>query len=89
MGAIRAPTPRISQLLATVLPTTLPSAMPGEPISAASTLATSSGVEVPKPTSVSQIISSDTPMRRATATAPRTRKSPPAASRAKPAISSR
>ena len=42
-------------------PTTLPTAMPGEPFSAAVTLATSSGLEVPKPTRVSPISSGETP----------------------------
>ena len=65
-------------------PTMLPTAMPGEPASEACTLVTSSGVEVPKPTSVSPISSGETPIRSAICTAPRTSPSPPRASRTSP-----
>ena len=50
-------------MLAMLLPTTLPMAMPGEPLSAASRLVISSGVEVPKPTRVKPISRGDTPRR--------------------------
>ena len=65
-------------------PTMLPTATPGEPSSAACTLVTSSGVEVPKPTSVSPMISGETPSAPAVRTAPRTRSSPPITSPARP-----
>jgi len=74
----------MSRMLAIFEPTTLPTAMPGEPESDACTLVTSSGVEVPKPTKVRPISSGETPSRSAICTAPRTSISPPAASSASP-----
>jgi hypothetical protein len=65
-------------------PTMLPIAMPGEPASEACTLVTSSGVEVPKPTSVRPISSGETPSRSAACTAPRTSSSPPTTSTTRP-----
>lgn len=55
-------------------PTTLPTAMPGAPTSAACTLVVSSGVEAPKATSVRPINSGDMPGAAASDAAPRTRK---------------
>ena len=71
-------------MLAMLEPTTLPTAIPGLPIRAAWMLVTSSGVEVPKPTSVSPITSGETPNRRAVPTAPRTSTSPPTSSSTNP-----
>ena len=71
-------------MLAMLEPTTLPTAIPAEPLRAAVRLVTSSGVEVPKPTRVSPINSGDTPSALADATAPRTSSSPPTTSNTKP-----
>ena len=84
-GLISAAAPTISIIFAMLLPITLPTAMPGEPASAASTLTTSSGADVPKPTMVSPTINGEIPIRRAIPTAPRTRPSPPARSKNRPA----
>jgi hypothetical protein len=65
-------------------PTTLPTAMPGELLSAAVTLVTNSGVEVPNPTNVKPINKGETPKDLAEATAPRTSNSPPTRSNTKP-----
>ena len=67
-----------------LLPTTLPTAMPGEPFMAPVTLATSSGVEVPKPTRVRPMSSDETPMRLASVTEPRTSSSAPTTSSTSP-----
>src|SRR5690606_7807316 len=88
IGRSSAAAPRISRMFAIFEPTMLPTAMPGEPTSAACTLVTSSGVEVPKPTSVSPIRSGDTPKHSAVRTAPRTRSSAPTTSSARPAAKS-
>ena len=61
--------------------------MPGEPLSPACTDVTSSGIEVPKPTSVRPMTSGETSSRPAACTAPRTSKSPPATSSRNPARS--
>ena len=76
-------------MLAMFEPTTLPSAMPGAPAKAALREVTSSGIEVPKPTIVSPISRGDSPIRAASATAPRTSRSPPAKRRASPATRAR
>ena len=47
MGCTRAAAPRINRMLAILEPTTLPTEMPGAPLSAASTLTTNSGAVVP------------------------------------------
>src|SRR6056297_2046251 len=60
--------------------------MPGDPDIAACTEVTSSGVDVPKPTSVSPMTRGETPSPVATWTAPRTSSSPPAISRKRPPI---
>ena len=83
-GAIRAVMPNIKSMLAMLLPTTLPMAIPGAPAKDASMLVTNSGEEVPKPTMVSPTINGETPKRLAAATAPRTNNSPPAISPASP-----
>jgi hypothetical protein len=76
-GCTSAVTPRMRSRFETLEPTTLPTAIPGAPASAALTLVTSSGAEVPNPTSVTPMTSGDIPSRLATATEPRTRPSPP------------
>ena len=65
-------------------PTTLPTDRSGCPPTAAMTLTTSSGSEVPAATTVSPITAGVRPATRASATAPRTRSSPPAASTRRP-----
>ena len=67
-------------------PTMLPSAMSGTPRHAASTDTRSSGVDVPKPTTVSPINSGGIAMRRAMPTLPRTSASPPKNKPINPAI---
>ncbi len=47
IGHIRQEQPRISRKLQMLLPMTLPTAIPGDPLKAASTLTNSSGVVVP------------------------------------------
>ena len=86
-GRITAVRPRMPTMLTMLLPTTLPRAIPGEPRNAACRLATSSGVDVPNPTSVKPITSGDSPRRRAMATAPFTSASPPPSSRSRPIAS--
>ena len=71
-----------------LLPTTLPTAMPEEPDKAACKLVTSSGDEVPKPTSVSPITMGDRPNPLATETDPRTSISPPRTSPTRPSNTS-
>ena len=70
-------------------PTMLPTAMPDAPASEACTLVTSSGVEVPKPTSVRPMSRGETPSRSAMRTAPRTKSSPPSSSSTRPPIRGR
>ena len=65
-------------------PTMLPIAMSGTPRSAASTETRSSGVEVPKPTTVRPIRSGGSAKRNAIAAPPRTSHSPPTKSPARP-----
>ena len=60
-----------------------------DPASDAWTEVTSSGVEVPKPTTVRPTSSGETPRPRAALTAPRTSVSPPRVSSTRPAASSR
>ena len=84
MGAISAAIPRIRRIFAILEPTMFPIAIPGEPSIEASMLVTSSGIEVPKPTSVMPISSGDMPSRSAVAAAPRTSISPPAISSTRP-----
>ena len=50
----------MSMRFATLLPITLPKAMPNEPLSAACKVTTSSGIEVPKATTVAPISSGET-----------------------------
>ena len=70
--------PRMTAILKIFEPTTLPTLMPGAPLSVAETLAPSSGLDVPKPTMVSPTNKGDTPRRNANALAPRTSNSAPA-----------
>jgi len=77
MGAIKAATPRMRRTLTMLLPTTFPTAMAEDPDSAACKLVTNSGVEVPKPTSVSPMTIGEMPNDLAAETAPRTSSSPP------------
>jgi hypothetical protein len=86
-GKMTAARPSMSRMLAMLLPTTLPIAIPGAPIWAALRLATSSGVEVPKPTRVKPMSSGETPSRLAAATLPFTRASPPPSSSTRPMMS--
>ena len=58
-------------------PITFPTASPPDPLKAASSEMTSSGADVPKATMVNPMMSGEMPMRRASPTAPFTRKSPP------------
>ena len=74
---IEAAMPRMSRMFPMLDPTTLPTAIPGEPMEAAWSEVTSSGAEVPKPTRVRPMTMGDSPAARATATEPRTRNSPP------------
>ena len=55
MGTMAAVQPTIIRLLNTLLPTTLPMAMPALPFSAETMLTVNSGAEVPKATMVSPI----------------------------------
>ena len=71
-------------MLAMLLPTTLPSASSGLSLSAAERLTTSSGAEVPKPTSVKPITKGLTPIARAIRIAPRMSASAPATSTTSP-----
>ena len=59
-GVITTARPRMSIRFATLLPITLPKAMPNEPLSAACKVTTSSGIEVPKATTVAPISSGET-----------------------------
>ena len=69
--------PRITAMLKVFEPTTLPTARSPLPRAAAVSEVHSSGVEVPNPTIVSPMKKLDSPSRRATDTAPRTRSSAP------------
>ena len=71
-GAMSAAMARMRPTLAMLLPTTLPTAIPPAPASAACTLTTSSGALVPKATTVSPITSGVRPRRSARLAAPRT-----------------
>ena len=77
----------MSRILAVFDPTTLPMAMAGAPSSAALSDTSNSGIEVPKPTTVSPISNGGMPSLLASEIAPRTRKSAPNVSKASPARS--
>ena len=77
-GQTIAVSPRMRPMLAMLEPTTLPNARSDEPRSAAARVPASSGLEVPKETTVSPITTGVMPSRRARATEPRTSASPPA-----------
>ena len=66
-------------MLAKFDPTTLPMAIPGDPTRAASMLTASSGALVPRATMVRPVTREDSPARRPSVTAARTRSSPPPA----------
>jgi len=85
IGVIAAAMPNISRLLAMLEPMILPQAMPGALSNAASTLVTSSGIEVPKPTITKPTINGVTRAFSASCTAPRTSSSPPTTRATNPA----
>ncbi len=76
-GKITPATPRISRMLAMLLPRMLPMVMPASPRMLAVTLTASSGREVPNATTVRPMARSETCRRRASAEAPLTNRSAP------------
>jgi hypothetical protein len=82
--AIMAEMPRISRMLAMLEPTTLPTAIPGDPAQAADREVRSSGIDVPKPSTTAPTTAIGSRIRVAKATPPRTRPSPPPSSRTSP-----
>ena len=86
-GRIRAVRPRIRARLATLDPSTLPTARPGWPFKAASTEANSSGAEVPMLTTVRPTMSGGMLAFRARAAALRTSSSPPPTRNTRPKTS--
>ena len=85
-GLIMAAMPRIRKILAILLPRTLPIARSVVPRPEAMILTTSSGMEVPKATTVRPMVKSEIRMRRAKAADPSTRRSAPLISSTKPAM---
>ena len=86
---IRAVIPRMSSILAMLLPNTLPVAKPELPSMLAITPMMSSGREVPMETMVNPMIISEMPNREATAVAPFTNHSAPLMSNTKPSANKR
>ena len=84
-GRMRAQTPRMTNTLKMLDPTTLPIATSLFPATAESTDTTSSGVEVPTATIVSPMMNSGTRSRLASAAEPSVRKLAPARIRPRPA----
>ena len=84
MGEITPVTPKISKMLNTFEPNTLPMAMPLLPLRAATALVASSGCDVPPATMVSPITASLMPMALATVVAPSTKRLLPSTNQPKP-----
>ncbi len=83
-GQISAVTPRMRATLAMFDPATLPIAKPDEPTHAACVDTSSSGMDVPKPTTVMPMTIALNLARCAIATAPSIKKSPPFTRRTNP-----
>jgi hypothetical protein len=86
IGHTRAVTPTINKTLAMFDPTMLPIAISGTPFNAACTDTKSSGVNVPKPTTVKPMMNGEIDILCAMLTLPRTRASPPRNRPTKPAM---
>ena len=86
-GRIRADTPKMSRMLAMLLPTTLPRAMSLLPLTPAEILTNSSGADVPKATTVSPTAVGDTCSPLASRAAPSTKRSAPLIRTTKPSNS--
>ena len=84
IGEIRAAAPMMSRILAVFEPTTFPIAIAGAPSTLAFRETSSSGMEVPKPTTVKPISNGGIRRRLASDTEPLTRYSAPAVSSARP-----
>ena len=87
-GATKPVAPRIKPMLAMLEPMTLPTAKSLLPASAACTLTSNSGMDVPMATIVKPIMSTETPKDSARLEAPRTSQLPPKNSATNPATKS-